>query len=211
MSRVVTSKGDFSVEAFLVLITMSVPQDWPEARLCFLRLLSLLPEHQRGQATVRTRNPSTEQNAHTCAHTVQWSTNRQNSPDGGKTDEWCQKEISAIFNWTGIWIKTPRLSRICKKFAKKILLPLDMCKDFLELSVGFSTRIEPLGGSLNSSCHFFVNSCRWSVTFTQISVSQSLVQNEHPIAVPKMTHQPSPSRDTTLPSLPDARDRSRWI
>lgn len=62
MSWVVTSKGDFSVEALLLLITMPVPQDWPEARLCFPWQVSLLREHQRGQATIWTLNLSTEQN-----------------------------------------------------------------------------------------------------------------------------------------------------
>lgn len=53
------------MEALLLFITMPVPQDWPEARLCFLWQVSPLREHQRGQATIWTLNLSTE---HTCMY-----------------------------------------------------------------------------------------------------------------------------------------------
>lgn len=39
MSCFVTSKGDFSVEGFL-LIAVFVPRAWPEARLWFLQKVS---------------------------------------------------------------------------------------------------------------------------------------------------------------------------
>lgn len=98
MSWVVTSKGDFSVEALLLFITMPVPQDWPEARLCFLWQVS--PAAWTSTWPGYHLDPESVYRTHMYVRTVQRSANGQNSPTGERRDEWCRKEISDIFDLT---------------------------------------------------------------------------------------------------------------
>lgn len=94
LSRFATSRGGLSVGA-LLLITMIVPQVWPEARLWFLWQVSPLPELRRGQATVWSRDLCVEGIPRVCTRRS-WAASRQ-SCLGGEGTEGRRRQISDVF------------------------------------------------------------------------------------------------------------------